>query len=128
MARFAFFEDREPNRKITELAAEASGHQIVEREEPARNLASSLHLLDRIAQGDIQPLPDAYIVDADLGGGPEDGATIVRRIHELGLPGLVIGNSASPWNYDLAPVDRDAQKDAFAAMDILDELSLRQSA
>ena len=121
MARFAFFEDREPNQKLTRIVAEECAHEIVG--EPAHNLATSLHLLDRIAQGDIQPPPDAYLVDADLGGGPEDGATIVRRIRELGLPGLIIGNSASPWNHDLAPVDRDAQKDAFAAMGYLDELS-----
>jgi CheY-like chemotaxis protein len=114
-ARLVVFEDDTSHQQLIEEVALIYGHEVVLGVDSLRFALEALQLITE------QRLKiDAYILDANLGADRDgrDARLIAQRMNELGLPGLRIGYSAEPYP---VPVDFDAQKDAFKAMDFISE-------
>lgn len=119
MARVVLFEDSLTSATLTKARLTHGGHEIVGIGD---TLAASLELIGRVAAGELAP-PHAWIVDANLGGGPSDGVTIVRQLDELGLPGQRIGFSADPWPAESC-INTDTGKNLGVLMAALGKLAV----
>ena len=123
MARIGLFEDDKAYSRMYGMYAELNGHEVVVR---ADTLHGALDVIHQAAEGRLDPMPDAWVIDGNLQRGTAegiDGRTILRALGELGVEGVRIGNSSFAWHdfdQEMQP-DFDAQKDPNRAMEYLSQ-------